>query len=109
MKRCDPCPNPYDICSCILHPDYKRKKTGPMLIYNLSKIIKETAEANGMDASRLLSKDRRQAVSRVRHIAIKRCREETTATLMEIAKAFNRNHSTIVYVVNSWTKKRKGN
>lgn len=93
--KCNPCPNPTDICSCILHPDYRRS----FKAVNLFEIVKDTASEYGITVKDLVSPSRIQETTRVRKIAMKKCRK-AGATLDAIGKFFNRNHSTVLYQLN---------
>jgi len=98
MKRCNPCPNPNEICSCILHPEYHRfKQPGVELIKS---IIKEETDRHNISIDILLSNSRAQEICRIRKIAMKRCRNETSSSLKTIAALFNRSHSSVLYQLN---------
>lgn len=65
----------------------------------IKQIILREARAHGLKAFDLTSKSRKQKIVRVRHIAMCSCKRETTATLSEIGRAFNRSHSTVLLAV----------
>ncbi len=92
MKKCDPCPSLYDFCWCAL---YNPKRA---LRKSLHQIKYDIAQREGFAVEDLSSESRRQEIVRVRYIAINVCRKEGY-TLTEIAKSFNRSHSTISYVL----------
>jgi len=107
MKRCDPCPNPIDFCSCILHPDYilKKKRKDRYSTYDsIKQIVSEIAKDSGLSIEDLTGKSKMQRITRVRTMAIKRCRKNTNATLQEIGDFFNRNHATIIYTLGKGLK-----
>ena len=96
MKRCNPCPNPYSVCSCILHPIYLRVETHT----SLKKILIETAQDAGIDPFMLSAPTKKKKITKIRDIAIRKCKDETDATLEQIGKVFKRNHSSILYSLN---------
>ena len=93
MKRCNPCPNPNEICTCILHPAYSRWASRAT---NISGIVAAVAKRHNVSIDSLISKTRRQEIVRIRRIAMKNCRENG-ATLEQIGHYFGRNHSTVLY------------
>lgn len=98
MTRCDPCPNPNEICSCILHPAYQRfERPG---IDHVEAIILQVADQYKMPLWIFKSKSRQQEHVRVRDIAIRRAVRETNCTLDEIGDVFNRGQQSIVYALN---------
>lgn len=92
MKRCDPCPNPHDICSCALYrPNRITRKSIHQIKYDV-------AQKEGFTVQELASKSRRQEIVRARSIAMRICRKEGY-TLTEIGNSFNRNHTTVSYAL----------
>ena len=51
----------------------------------------------GISVKDLSIPSRKRKYVEARKVAMIRCRKETNATLEEIGKAFNRNHSTVIY------------
>lgn len=88
--RCDPCPNPNEICSCRLHPDYKKA-------YAMNSILEDVSEKYGLSKKTVLSNSRKQEVVRARNIAMRRCRILLGATYQQIGQFFNRRHSTVIH------------
>jgi len=64
---------------------------------DMKNIIYETAQEFNVDPSMLSKQSKKREIVKARREAIVRCRIRTEATLMEIGKMFNRNHSTIIY------------
>lgn len=59
----------------------------------------EVARVYGLEASALVSKSRKKAVTNPRNIAMFLCRRHTEASLKAIGGVFNRDHSTVMYGV----------
>jgi chromosomal replication initiator protein len=57
------------------------------------------ASVYGLEPRALVGKSRRQAVTRPRNLALYLCRRHTAATLAELGRLFNRDHSTVMYGV----------
>lgn len=92
MKRCNPCPDPYEFCWCALYnPNRAMRKA-------LHQIKYDVAQREGFAVQDLSSKSRRQEIVRARDIAIRACKKEGY-TLTEIGKEFNRSHSTVLYTL----------
>lgn len=66
----------------------------------ISRIKQETALMMGVRVEELSYKTRKQRVVNARRVAMIRCRQETTATLEEIGRAFKRNHTSVLYHIN---------
>lgn len=67
----------------------------------IARIKNEVAEKHGIDEWYLSSNSRKAYIMSARREAMKRCKDETDATLEMIGKAFNRNHTTVHYTIYS--------
>ena len=92
MKKCNPCPNPYEFCWCALYNPKRAVRK------SLHQIKYDVAQKEGFAVEDLSSPSRRQELVRVRTIAMRICRKEGY-TLTEIGKAFKRSHATILYAL----------
>ena len=54
----------------------------------------------GVGFNELLSPRRLPRLVKARHVAMHLARDLTTASLPEIGRAFNRDHSTVIYAIN---------
>ncbi len=83
----------------------KRKKVS---VNDLEKIKLYTAVHFGIEPEELTGNKRSKKVNRARHIAFYLCRRLTDASLIEIARAFNRNdHSTVIYGIRKIEEERR--
>ncbi len=83
----------------------KKKKAGSN---ELEKIKIYTALHFGVSVEELLGNKRSKKLSRARQIAFYLCRKLTDASLIEIARAFNRkDHSTVIYAIKKIEEDRK--
>ncbi|MFH1033823.1 MAG: chromosomal replication initiator protein DnaA [Pseudomonadota bacterium] len=57
------------------------------------------AAVYGLEPRTLTGKSRRQAITRPRNLALYLCRRHTAASYAELGRAFNRDHSTVMYGV----------
>ncbi len=74
----------------------------------LEKIKVHTALHFGLDVELLLGNTRSKKVNRVRQIAMYLCRRLTDASLIDIARAFNRkDHSTVIHSIKKIEKERR--
>ena len=90
-KKCSPLKKV--ICSCVLHPDYQVNSDIEQIKHNVCKEFNISIGA-------IESKSRKQELVIIRKIAMRKCRE-AGATIQTIGKAFNRNHSTVLYALNN--------
>ncbi len=75
---------------------------------DLEKVKLYTALHLGVKVEDLLGNKRSKKINRARHIAFYLCRRLTDASLIEIARAFNRNdHSTVIYGIKKIEGERK--
>ncbi len=62
-------------------------------------ILEIVAKAYGLESSALTGKSRRKAITRPRNLALFLCRRHTEASFAALGRAFNRDHSTVMYGV----------
>lgn len=75
---------------------------------SLEKIKLYTAVHFGIKPEELVGSSRSRKVNRARHIAFYLCRKLTDASLIEIARAFNRSdHSTVIYGIKKIEEERR--
>ncbi len=76
----------------------------------LDRIRIYTALHFGIDPEELLQSGRSKKINRIRHIAFYLCKRLTDASLIEIARAFNRkDHSTVIYGIKKIEEERRKN
>jgi chromosomal replication initiator protein len=63
------------------------------------RIRDQVAQVYGLAPADLAGRSRRQAITRPRNLALFLCRRHTEATLAELGRLFNRDHSTVMYGV----------
>jgi chromosomal replication initiation ATPase DnaA len=68
---------------------------------DVGQIILSVCTKYGVRSDEIFGKSRVQKVSRARSIAAYILRENTNMTLKEIGDKLNRNHATVVYLINS--------
>ena len=75
---------------------------------DLEKVKLYTALHLGVKVEDLIGNKRSKKVNRARHIAFYLCRKLTDASLIEIARAFNRSdHSTVIYGIKKIEEEKK--
>ena len=67
--------------------------------HTLGAIMSRVARTYGVELDDLRSRSRRQRVSRPRQFAMYLCRRYTPASLKEIGRAFERDHTSVMYAV----------
>lgn len=72
----------------------------------LSAILTEVAAKHGVTVTMLLSHRRPPHIVRARHEAYWRAHEETMASLPEIGRAYNRDHTSIMFGVKQHARRR---
>lgn len=97
--KCVECPNPHYVCSCILHPDYGKRKQ--LAGYNriFERIVEEESRRAYVPMEVIKGDGRQHDIVKIRDRAIRRCKRETRATLSEIGRYFGKTHSTIIHAL----------
>ncbi|KKN77911.1 hypothetical protein LCGC14_0354760 [marine sediment metagenome] len=80
-------------------------KPPPQYISQIRRIQDETCYKYGFTRLELLSRRRYTTLVRCRHEAIRRCFLETCASFPELGRAFNRDHTSIMYAVGNLMRK----
>ena len=61
--------------------------------------MRSVARAYGLEPDELRSRSRRRRVVRPRQLAMYICRTSTDASLKDIGRAFNRDHTSVMYAI----------
>lgn len=70
------------------------------------RVINEVSDVTGIPVAEIRGKRRTKRLAMVRQFAMFVAREETDARLTEIAAAFNRDHSTVIYGIRAEAARR---
>jgi chromosomal replication initiator protein len=65
----------------------------------IEQIMRGVARAYGLEPDELRSRSRRRRVVRPRQLAMYICRSSTDASLKDIGRAFNRDHTSVMYAI----------
>jgi chromosomal replication initiator protein len=65
----------------------------------IEQIVRSVARAYGLDVDDLRSRSRRRRVAQPRQFAMYLCRNSTDASLKDIGRAFNRDHTSVMYAI----------
>jgi len=73
--------------------------------YSIEEIMQTTAKAYSIGIDELCGRSRRQRLVRPRHFAMYLCRRYTDASLKDIGRAFNRDHTSVMHAIRSVEQK----
>ena len=79
-----------------IEPCYLSNKSAP--ISQIRRIQDEVCRRHGITHDELVGHRRNAGLVKIRHEAIRLVHASTNSTLMAIGRAFNRDHTTIMYV-----------
>ncbi len=65
----------------------------------IQEIMARVARAYGLETDDLRSRSRRRRIVRPRQFAMYICRRSTEASLKDIGRAFNRDHTSVMYAI----------
>jgi chromosomal replication initiator protein len=65
----------------------------------IDEIMRVVARAYGLEVDQLRSRSRRRQIVRPRQFAMYICRRYTDASLKDIGRAFNRDHTSVMYAI----------